>query len=139
MAVTAALTIAGLAGTIAGWTFNWHSQQRILLENRLKANLDKVEEQLSTALSDAVWTLNNRDDRQDLRRFQDVGQLDKRLDGVGQAITRIEDVLLQIVPKRVDSLEDELRKVREQLIQKELQEGVRQGVVQGIEGAGVAE
>ena len=59
VAIAATITIVGAMSGLAGGLFTWHAAQRELLEGRL-----------TLALQDAVYTIGQRDDRQDARRAQ---------------------------------------------------------------------
>lgn len=82
--IAGTVTIVGALSTGAAGLFAWHAAQREQLENRV-----------TLALQDAVYTLGQRDDRQDIRRTELYRLLSDRMDKVEERTTRMETLVLE--------------------------------------------
>ena len=108
IAIAATVTILATMASTAAWLFVWHASQRDALEYRL-----------TLSLQDAVYTLNQRNDRQDVRRAQLFDIVIKRIDDYGARTTRMETMVLDqaleaLVRERVEQdLPDALEEVLE--------------------------
>ena len=84
IAIAGTVTIVGALSTGAAGLFAWHAAQREQLESRL-----------TVALQDAIYTLGQRDDRQDIRRSELYRLLSERMDKVEGRTTRMETLVLE--------------------------------------------
>ena len=82
--IPVAIGLLGAFISTAGGLFAWHASQRELLENRV-----------SVALQDALYVINQRDDRQDIRRRELYDILNERMNKVEGRTTRMETLVLE--------------------------------------------
>ena len=84
VSIPIALALLGALASTAAGAFTWHAAQR-----------ERLEDRLLLVLQDAVYTISQRDDRQDLRRAQLFDIVIKRLDDYGARTERLETMILE--------------------------------------------
>ena len=98
VAIAGTVTIVGFLATASSGMFAWHAAQRDALESRLQL-----------ALTDAIYTINQRDDRQDLRRSTLYGLVNDRIDRLHGRTSRMETLVLDRALERI--VRDEVEEV----------------------------
>lgn len=114
--ITAPLAI-GLLGAVASTAaglFAWHSAQR-----------ERLEDRLLVVISDTEYVINQRDDRQDIRRRELYNILNERMNKVERRAERMEDMVLQ----------EALKSLIKERVMQELPPVVREGLPEEIEDA----
>lgn len=79
-----AIGILGTIASTAAGLFAWHSAQR-----------ERLEDRLLTALGDTAYVINQRSDRQDIRRRELYTILNERMNRVENRTTRMETLVLE--------------------------------------------
>ena len=101
VAIAGTIAILGGFGGIASWMFLWHEAQRQALEDRL-----------NLALSDAIYTISQRDDRQDVRRAHLYNLVTDRIDIIDTRVLRMETLVLERAMERI--IKDQVEEVLEE-------------------------
>lgn len=107
-AIGASVTAVAAIVTAGSGLFVWHAAQRQLMEDRLML-----------ALNDAIYTLGQRDDRQDIRRAQLFDIAIKRIDDFGSRTERMETMVLERALEVLvkEQIEAEVPKAVEEVLQ----------------------